>query len=479
MTSPPAPLLDPSSDDFRQAGHRLIDWIADHFERIDETPVMARVEPGDVARQFRPAASEEGRSYDSLIREFETAILPGVTHWNHPGFFAYFSVTGSKAGILGELLSAALNINGMIWKSCPAATELETVVLAWLRKALGLPDDLFGIINDTASINTFLALAAARESLALDIRGQGTTGRTLPLLKIYCSEQAHSSVEKSALALGLGSRGVTLIPAGETFEMSTEALAEAIATDRAEGHLPCAIVATIGTTATSSIDPLEEIADIARKEGIWLHVDAAYAGSAMICPELRSLWKGVEHADSIVVNPHKWLFTPIDCSVLLTRKPEILAKTFSLVPDYLKTTDSAAVNYMDYGLQLGRRFRALKLWMVMEYYGLERMRSVIRAHVEWGGRLAALLGARPDVELLAPQVLSVVVFRKIVRDRLGKIDDEASEMASIELVERANASGAVFLSTTRLRGVFAIRVAIGNGMTEWRHVERILDFVEE
>ncbi|MGH9459051.1 MAG: pyridoxal phosphate-dependent decarboxylase family protein, partial [Thermoanaerobaculia bacterium] len=470
-------VLDPDVDEFRAAGHRLIDRIADHFARIDEVPVMARVEPGDIASRFRGAPAEEGTSYDALLEQFESKILPGVTHWNHPAFFAWFSITGSHAGILGEILSAALNVNGMLWKSCPAATELERVVLDWTRDAVGLPAGLFGIINDTASMNSFLALAAAREALGLDIRGEGMTGRDLPRLRVYCSDQAHSSIEKGALALGFGARGVVKIESDAAYAMRPDALAAAIERDRRDGVLPCAVVATAGTTATASADPIAEIAAIAAEAGAWLHVDAAYAGSAMICPELRPLWAGVERADSVVINPHKWLFTPVDCSILYTRRPDDLKKTFSLVPEYLKTTDAADVNFMDYGLQLGRRFRALKLWMVLEHYGLERMRGVIRAQIEMAARLARALEAREDVELVAPQNLSVVTFRRIVRDAAGRIDESASERASAELVDRINASGAAFLATTRLRGTFAIRVAIGNGMTEWRHVARILDFL--
>ncbi|HVR43462.1 MAG TPA: pyridoxal-dependent decarboxylase [Thermoanaerobaculia bacterium] len=471
-------VLDPGVDEFREAGHRLIDWIADHFENIDRVPVMARIEPGEISAALRREPSEEGRPYAELMREFEGTILPGVTQWNHPGFFAWFAVTGSQAGILGELLSAAMNVNGMLWKSCPAATELEATVLDWLAQALGLPTEWFGIINDTASINTFLALAAAREAAGLDVRGSGMTGRDLPPLRIYCSEQAHSSVEKGALALGFGAEGVVKIGTDDADAIRIDELERAVSRDRERGARPCAIVATVGTTATAAVDSVRAAAAIARRERVWLHVDAAYAGTAMICPELRPLWDGIEAADSVVVNPHKWLFTPIDCSVLYTARPDVLKETFSLVPEYLRTSDGATVNYMDYGLQLGRRFRSLKLWMVMEHYGLERMRAVIRSHIEWGGRLASLLSARDDVELLAPQRFSVVVFRRVVR-RGDSIDEEASERATAGLVERINASGGAFLATTRLRGRFGIRVAIGNGMTEWRHVERIVLALEE
>src|SRR5215212_1842651 len=455
--------LDPSTEEFRAAAHAAVDWIADYFEHIDSFPVLSRVQPGDIEKQFAAAPSETGKPYDALLDEFKEKILPGITHWNHPSFFAYFSVTGSQAGIIGELLSAAINSNGMLWKSSPSLTEVETLALRWMRDALGLPDNLFGIINDTASINVFLALAAAREALGLDIRGQGMTGRDLPTLRVYCSEHAHSSVDKGALALGFGAKNIIKIPSDEQFRMRPDALAEAIAKDRSNGMLPCVIVATTGTTSTAAVDPVRAIGEIAQRERCWLHVDAAYAGSATIAPEYRWLWDGVaEYADSIVTNPHKWLFTPIDCSVLYTRKPDVLRETFSLVPEYLKTTDTAEVNYMDYGLQLGRRFRALKLWLVLEHYGIERMREVIRGHIAMAARLAEALRKREGVELLAPQMFSVVVFRK------------GSDEETAALMERLNATGEVFVSHTKLRGKYGIRVAIGNGATEWRHVERIL-----
>ncbi|MFZ2493457.1 MAG: pyridoxal-dependent decarboxylase [Thermoanaerobaculia bacterium] len=469
--------LDPTTDEFRAAAHRLVDWIADYYDNPEKHPVLSRVSPGDIERRFATAASAEGKSYDALIGEFESKILPGITHWNHPSFFAYFSITGSQAGLLGEMLSAALNVNGMLWKTSPSVTELETLTLGWLRDALGLPSNLFGIINDTASINSFLALAAAREALGLDIRRKGMTGRDLPPLRVYCSEHAHSSIEKGALALGFGQEGVVKIASDEAFRMRPDALAEAIARDRAAGALPCAIAATTGTTSTGSVDPVRAIGEIAAREKMWLHVDAAYGGSAAISPQNRWLWDGIEYADSIVTNPHKWLFTQVDCSVLYTRRPEVLRETFSLVPEYLKTTDTAEINYMDYGLQLGRRFRALKLWMVMEHYGTERMRTIVEQHIAFARRLADELQKRDDVELLAPQSFSVVVFRRTVRNAAGSVDEGATERASMELLERMNASGRVFVSHTRLGGRYGIRVAIGNGATEWHHVQQILDLL--
>jgi aromatic-L-amino-acid decarboxylase len=457
--------LDASSTEFRAAGHKLIDWIADYIDNIDSYDVLSRVQPGDVERQFNATPSREGRPYDELLADFESKVLPGITHWNHPSFFAYFSNTGSQAGILAELLTAAINANGMIWKTSPSLTELETVTLGWLRDALGLPPNLFGIINDTASINSYLALAAAREELGLDIRAEGMTGRDLPPIRVYCSEHAHSSIDKAALALGFGAKGVVKIECDGEYRMLPEALERAIARDRGEGAIPCAVVATTGTTSIASVDPVRAIGAIAKRESAWLHVDGAYGGSATICPEFRWLWDGIEYADSIVVNPHKWLFTPMDCSVLYTRKPEVLRETFSLVAEYLKTTDGAQINYMDYGLQLGRRFRALKLWMIFEHYGVDRMAQIVRQHVDFAVRLADELRQRPDVEVMS-QSLSVLAFRLTAGDE-----------ATMAAMEKMNATGRLFVSHTKLRGHYAIRVAIGNGATEWRHVAQVLELL--
>jgi len=455
----------------------MIDWVADYLEGVERYDVLSRLAPGETVARFAAAPSESGKSYDALLGEIQSSIMPGITHWNHPAFFAYFSITGSQAGILGELLSAALNVNGMLWKTSPSVTELERLVLEWLRAQLGLPAGLFGIINDTASINTFLGLAAAREALGLGIRADGMSGRQLPQLRVYASEHAHSSVDKAAYALGFGARGVTRIASDPATRMDAVALRQSVTRDLADGVRPCAVVATLGTTSTASVDPLPAIVQIAREAGMWVHVDSAYAGPAAIAPEYRWLWNGIEGADSIVVNPHKWLFTPIDCSVLYTSRPDVLRQTFSLVPEYLRTTDTAEVNYMDYGLQLGRRFRALKLWMVLEHYGMEHLRDVIRGHIGMAERLAEELTRRSDVELLAPQSFSVVVFRLVVRTADGSVDEEGCERATLAVLERINASGRAFVSHTRLGGRYGIRVAIGNGATEWRHVEAILDFV--
>ena len=458
------PKLDPNSSEFRAAGHRIVDWIADYLDNVDRHDVLSHVQPGDIEKQFDANAHHTGKSYDALLAEFESKILPGITHWNHPAFFAYFAITGSQAGILGELLTAALNANGMVWKTSPSLTELETVTLRWLARELGLPDGLFGIINDTASINTFHALAAAREATGFDLRRDGMSGRDVPTLRIYCSEHAHVSTEKAGLALGIGYANVVKIASDDHHRMRADLLEEAIARDRAAGMRPCAIVATAGNTSTGAIDPVRAIGEIASRENIWLHVDAAYAGSATLCPEFRFLWDGIEYADSLVTNPHKWMFTPIDCSVLYTRRPGVLRAAFAPaeVPPYLTLSDAADVNYMDFGLAMGRRFRALKLWMVMEHYGIERLRNVIRDHVTFAKRFTTELLKRDDIELLAPQMFSLIVFRK-------KSDD-----ATKAALERMNASGGVYVSQTTINGKLGIRVAIGNGATEWKHVERVL-----
>lgn len=470
-------ILDQDPENFRRAAHAAVDWIADYLENIDARPVLSRDAPGALATRLPDGPTTEGRSFEELMGTFDDALMPGITHWNHPAFFAYFAITGSHAGIIGEMLSSALNVNGMLWKTSPAVTELELIVLDRLRGLLGLPEGLFGIINDTASINTFLALAAAREALGFDIRQEGMTGRTLPQFRIYCSDQAHSSVEKAALALGLGAKGVRKIPSDPAFAMDADALALAVREDREAGVVPCAVVATTGTTSTAAIDPLRRIGEIANRESMWLHVDAAYGGSATIDPRSRSMWDGVEYADSIVVNPHKWLFTPVDCSVLWTKRPEMLRETFSLIPEYLRTDSGEVINYMDYGLQLGRRFRALKLWLVLEHYGIDRLQAVIRNHIGLAKRLADELERRDDIELLAPQSLGVVVFRAVVRDDDGKVNETESERRNEALLTKMNESGRLFVSHTKLRDRYGIRVAIGNGATKWEQVSRVLEFL--
>ncbi len=467
---------DMSPDEFRRYGHEVVDWIADYLANPERYPVLAQVQPGEVKSRL-PAQHPDGpESMDEILRDFEQIIVPGITHWNHPAFFAYFSITGSAPGILGELLTAALNVNGMLWKTSPAATEVEERVLDWLRQMLGLPEGLRGIILDTASMSSMTALAAAREALDLDIRRRGMAGRDdLPGLRLYTSEQAHSSIEKGAIALGLGQESVRKIATDAEYRMDAHALAAAIEEDLAAGLRPFCVAATVGTTSTTSIDPVPAIAELCRQYGLWLHVDAAYGGSAAVVPEQQHVLAGCEHADSLVVNPHKWLFTPIDCSVLYVRDPDMLKRAFSLVPEYLRTGEDEVTNYMDWGVQLGRRFRALKLWMVLRYFGHKGLAARIRQHIDLAQQFATWIDDSPDFERLAPVPFSTVCFRAHPR---GVDDEDVLERLNAELMDSLNAGGEVYLSHTKLRGIYTLRLAIGNLRTTEQHVTRAWELLQ-
>ncbi len=453
-----------SPEEFRRYGHEAVDWIADYLAHPERYPILAKVKPGEVADTLPRAGPEQPEPMDEILKDFETHILPGITHWNNPGFFAYFAITGTGPGILGEMLAAALNANGMVWKSSPAVTELEQVTLDWLRQWLGLPGPLFGQIFDTASIGTMQAIAAARECADPDSRTQGASRD----LVLYTSEHAHSSVEKGAVAIGIGQRNVRLIPADAEFRMRPDALTQAIESDLAQGLRPFCVVPTVGTTSTTSIDPVPAIADIAERFRLWMHVDAAYGGAAALAPEFQYVLEGAGRADSLVVNPHKWMGTPVDLSILYTRRPEVFKRLFSLVPEFLRTAeDPRAVNLMDYGVPLGRRFRALKLWFVMRYYGHVGLAARIRDHVAWARELAAQIAADPRFEVSAPVPLSLVCFRL-----------KGSDDVNRDLLEKLNASGEVFLSHTALHGRFVLRLAIGNYSTTRRHVQRAWEIIQ-
>lgn len=456
-------------DEFRAAMHRAADLVADYLEGVDRYPVLPNVRPGEIATQLPAEPPLEAESLDTLLDDYRSLIEPNVTHWNHPGFLGYFSSSGSAPGILGETLAAGLSVNAMLWRTSPAATELEIRTCDWLRQMMDLPETFRGHINDTASISSLLALAAARHAApGLDagaIRRDGLSG--LPPLVVYASDQAHSSVDKAAILLGLGHDNVRRIPSDpQTFRLSVDALEAAIVEDRAAGKLPLAVVATMGTTSTANLDPLPEIVRICRAEKLWLHVDAAYGGSAAIVPELRPLFEGIEAADSIVVNPHKWMFVPMDCSVLFVRDEAQLRDTFSLIPEYLRTTEPGVVNLMDYGVQLGRRFRALKLWMVIRAFGVEGLRERIRAHCAWAGEFAEWVANDPAFEIVSTSPLATVCFR--FRHPEG---GEAQDRANLALMAAVNAQGPYFLTHTALNGRIALHVAIGNLRTERQHVE--------
>lgn len=469
MPPPPGEL---PPDEVRALLRRAAEMAADYLERVESYPVLPPVAPGEIAARLSAAAPEEAEPVERILADVESLIEPGLTHWNHPGFLAYFAITGSAPGIAGETLAAAFNVNAMLWRSSPAATELEERVCDWVRRLIGLPEGFRGHVNDTASSSTLVALAAARHELrglpGADVRRRGMAGRgDLPPLVVYASDQAHSSVDKAAIVLGVGQENVRRVASDAEFRMDVGALAAAVAADRAAGRLPMAVVATAGTTSTTSVDPLPEVADLCRREGVWLHVDAAYAGSAGICPELRQgPLAGLDLGDSLVVNPHKWLFTPVDCSLLYVRRPELLRAAFSLVPDYLVTEEAEATNLMDLGFQLGRRFRALKLWMVLRAYGAEGLRRRIREHCRLARRLAERLAAHPAFEVVAPVPFSTVCFRSAHGDEADRA-----------LLAAVNADGRFFLSHTVLGGRFTLRVAIGNLRTQERHVDALAELL--
>jgi aromatic-L-amino-acid decarboxylase len=466
--------------EFQEAVQHVARWIGEYFEHPERYPVMSPVKPGEIRASLPPDPPLSGRSLAEILEDVETKIVPGVTHWNHPAFFAYFAITGSYPGIVGELLSAALNVNGMLWRTSPALTELETLSIDYLRQLLGLEQTHFGQILDTASTSSLVAMTAAREALPeLDIRRAGMAGRAdVPTLVAYTSREAHSSIDKAAIVMGVGSDNVRRVGVDAEFRMDVWALTDAIETDIAAGRRPFCVVATVGTTATTSVDPVADISDVCERYGLWLHVDAAYAWAAAVLPEKRHVFAGCDRADSIVVNPHKWFFTPIDLSVLLCRNRETLRNAFSLVPEYLRSDDEAdQPNLMDYGFQLGRRFRALKLWMVINYYGVEGLQERIREHLRLANVFRAWIEDHPDFELMAPVEFSVVCFR-YNSTRRGTAPHNLDEMNE-SLLNAVNRTGKAFLSHTTIDGRFTLRCAIGNIRTKESHIVALENLLEE
>ena len=452
-------------DDFRRAGHEAVDWIAKYLENTRDYPVLPDVKPGALVDTLPKSAPEQGEPFDAMLRDFDRLIMPAVTHWNHPRFFAYFACTGSTPAILGEMLAAALNTNGLHWKTSPAVAELEQVALDWLRQWVGLPEGWFGIVYDTASTSSMHAIVCAREMIDPDARLKGSR----PDLVLYTSEQSHSSIEKGAIAIGIGQEHVRKVPTDAEFRMRPDALAKMVGDDRAAGLCPFCVVATVGTTSSTSIDPVPQIADIAEQNKMWLHVDAAYAGVAAMLPEKRDIMDGVERGDSLVVNAHKWMMTPIDLSAFYTPHPEILRRAFSLVPEYLRTQDDPrAHNLMDYGVPLGHRFRALKLWFVMRYFGRERIAQAIRNHIEWAQHVAKMVDDDATFERVAPVPFSVVCFRF-----------KGTDQQNLAIEEAVNRSGKTFISHTALSGRMVLRIAIGNLGTTWEDVQECWRLIKD
>jgi aromatic-L-amino-acid/L-tryptophan decarboxylase len=473
---PSSLLLDMDPEEFRRHAHQLTDWIADYLANSSRYPVLSQIAPGTITAALPAEAPAQGESFENILADFEKILLPGITHWNHPGFFAYFAITGSAPGVLAEFLSAALNVQAMLWRTSPAATELEEVTLAWLRTLLGLPSTFDGVIYDTASISTLHALAAARERAVPSVKSLGLAGRAaLPRLRVYCSDQTHSSIDKAVILLGLGQQSLRKIASDSEFRMRVDALTSAITEDRSDGWLPLAVIATVGTTSSTSVDPVPQIAEICRRESIWLHVDAAYAGVAAMVAGYEWILDGARGADSLVVNPHKWMFTPFDLSVLYCRDMDLIRAVFALTPEYLKTIEAAPVrNLMDTGIQLGRRFRALKLWMVMRHFGADGIRARLIEHMRLARLFASWIDASAEFERVAPVPFSVVCFR----GRVANTDDDP-DLLNERILEGVNSTGEIFISNTRLSGRYTLRLAIGNLHTTETHVRRAWELLQQ
>lgn len=452
--------------DFERHGRWVVDWISRYLDQTGDLPVSpARMKAGDLVDALPPAAPDEAEPLDAVLQDFERLIVPALNHWNHPRFHAYFSVSASAPGILGEMLASAINTNGMLWVSCPASVELEVVVLSWLRQWIGLPDSFFGQVFDTASISTLHAVAAARQAADPTSRDDGAP----PGRMVYASEFAHSSVEKAVMSLGMGRKCFRKVGVDAEFRLRPDLLESMIRQDLAAGKKPICVVSTVGTTGVTSVDPVAPVQQIAEQYGLWHHIDAAYGGVAAMLEENRWMLDGAGRADSLVVNPHKWLFTPIDFSAFYCRRPDVLKDAFSLVPSYLKSeADPRAVNLMDYGIPLGRRFRALKLWFIMRSFGRRKVHDIIRTHISWAKELAREIAADPRFEISAPVTMSLVCFRHKGGDEVNR-----------SIVETVNRSGIAFLAGNILNGVFSLRLAIGNIGTSRDDVWRVWSAVRD
>jgi aromatic-L-amino-acid decarboxylase len=465
--------------EFRRQLHELADWIADYREKIGELRVAPNAKPGAIQAALPAQAPENGEPFEKIFDDVKRIIVPGLVHWSHPEFMAYFGSTSTAPGIEGEIISAAFNINAMTWKTSPAATELETRVIDWLRQWLDLPDEFGGVVYDTASVGIMHALAVAREEAAPSTRKLGLSGRNLPRFRIYTSDQAHSSVEKAAIALGLGEENVQRVPSDAEFRMDVAALRAMIARDLSEKFKPLAAVATVGTTSTASVDPVPEIAKVCREHKMWLHIDGAYGAGIVLLPEFKWVGAGWGEADSMVINPHKMLFVPFDFSVLYVRDLERLRRVFTLVPEYLRgDTIEAEKNYMDYGIQLGRRFRAIKAWMVFRTFGRAGIISRLRDQMRLTGLLVDWIKADKRFELAAPVVMPVVCFRFVTEDESLRRSEAKADVNS-EIVERINASGRAYLTQTKLRGRTAMRIGFGNVLTTERHLRNVWALIQK
>ena len=461
-----------NTEDFRKNAHELVDWMADYFENVEDYPVLPDVKPGDILKQIPKHAPDKAESFDTIFKDFKEVIMPGITHWESPNFMAYFPANKSKASVLAEMLMSTLGSQCMIWLTSPAAAELEEQVMFWMRDMLGLPKSFTGVIQDTASTATLSALLTAREqatNFAINEKGFGEQKFT-----VYASSQIHSSVEKAVKIAGIGAAQFRQIPVDENFAMQADSLEEAIVKDLENGFKPVCVISAIGTTSTTAIDPIAEISTICKKHKVWHHVDAAYAGTALVLPEMRWMSEGVEEADSFVFNPHKWMFTNFDCTAYFVKDPLALVNTFTITPDYLKTSvDEEVKNYRDWGIPLGRRFRSLKLWFVIREMGVEGIQQKIRKHIALGKWLANEVNAHPNFELMAPVPLNTVCFRFV--------DGPAEQLDALneKIMNTINKSGKLFFTQTKLNDQFTLRLAFGNTNLEAYHVENAWKLIQE
>lgn len=462
------------AEEFRKQAHQLVDWISDYLNEVEGYPVSPQIKPGEILAQLPVGAPEAGEPFEQIFADFKKIILPGMTHWQHPSFFAYFPANASPPSLLAEMLTAALGAQCMSWLTSPAATELEQRVMEWLAQAMRLPAGFVGVIQDTASTATFCALLTAREQASdYQINQLGFEGQRY---RIYASAEAHSSIEKAVRMAGFGSQNLVKVPVKADFALDVEALESLIQADRQAGLSPLCVVAAWGTTGSTALDPLEPIAEVCQREKLWLHVDAAYAGSALILPEFRLLAAGLEYADSLVFNPHKWLLTHFDCSAYFVKDPQALERTFGLTPEYLKTElDRQVHNYRDWGLQLGRRFRALKLWFVLRSYGLEGLRQILRQQIEWVKGLSQQIQEHPDFEVLAPVPLNLVCFRWCPQT----LEPEHYDQLNAQLLQQLNATGLLFLTHTRLNGVYTLRLVAGQYQTTSAHIQAAWELIQQ
>lgn len=453
--------------DFRHHAHQFVDWMADYLENVADYPVKSQVSPKDIYCQIPASMPMEGESIDTIFDDFQNIILPGITHWQHPHFYAYFSANSSGASVLAEMLMATMGVQGMKWDTSPASTELEERMMEWLRDNMGIPKNWTGVIQDTASTATLAAIITAREQLSnYEVNTNGFDGYTK--LRVYCSEQTHSSIEKGAKIAGIGKNNVVKIPVDDRLAMRPDLLQQQIEQDIADGCQPLCIVAAIGTTGTLAMDPVKEIAAIAKNKNIWMHIDAAYAGSALLLPTYQHLIEGMEEADSFVFNAHKWLFTNFDCSIYFVKDADALVNTFSILPEYLKTkTDGQVANHCDWGIPLGRRFRSLKLWFVLRHFGLKGLQKKLRLHIELAEWLEDQVNRHPDLEMVVPRMMNLVCFRY---KPAGKADLETINTLNQDLLERLNASGKLYLTHTKVNGVYTLRMSVGQTNVEARHI---------